>query len=386
MEKVLITASVASMIDLFNRDNIKILQEMGKEVHIASNFAFGSITSQQRVEQCKKELEQAGVIVHHIPIPRRVGAVRDMIQSYRELSNLMKKQHFRLIHTQSPIGGVLTRLAARKSHKNGTKVIYTAHGFHFFKGASVVNWLLFYPIERICAHDTDILLTMNEEDLKRAKSFHAGEIDYIPGIGIDLEKFDPCSGHPVDTTAMRKKYGFSDDDYILMSVGQLSHRKNQETVIQAMADVPDSRIKYCIVGLGEYEERFRRLIRELHLEDRVKLAGYSPRVQELLQMADCFIFPSLQEGLPVSLMEAMASQKPIICSKIRGNTDLITDKKSGLLVEAKDCAGYAHAIEYLYANPKQAEIFAKNARRQVEKFSKERVHAKMREIYKKILK
>ena len=386
MEKVLITASVASMIDLFNRDNIRILQEMGKEVHVASNFAFGSITSQHRVEQCKKELEQAGVIVHHVPIPRRMGAVRAMVQSYRELSKLMRDQQFQLVHTQSPIGGVLTRLAARKSRKKGTKVIYTAHGFHFFKGASVVNWLLFYPIERICAHDTDVLLTMNEEDFSRAQTFHAGKIDYIPGIGIDLTKFDQWKEHPADTAAMRKKYGFSDDDYILMSVGQLSHRKNQETVIQALSDVSDSKIKYCIVGLGEYEERFRGQIQELHLEERVKLVGYSPRVQELLQMADCFIFPSLQEGLPVSLMEAMASQKPIICSKIRGNTDLITDQKSGLLVEAKDAAGYARAIQYMRANQEQAAYFAGNARKKVEAFSKERVHTKMQEIYKETLK
>ncbi|MGN0482369.1 MAG: glycosyltransferase family 4 protein [Lachnospiraceae bacterium] len=384
MEKVLMTASVASMIDLFNWDNIRILQQMGKEVHVAANFKFGSVTSQQRVDQFRKELEEAGVIVHHLPFPRRMGAVKEMMQSYRGLKKLMEENRFQMVYTQTPIGGVLTRLAARKHHKKGMKVMYAAHGFHFFKGAPLMNWLLFYPIERICARFTDVLLTMNQEDYQRAQNFPAKEIAYIPGVGLELKKFEKENNH-VDQTMIRQKFGLTKEDYILMSVGELTRRKNQETVIRAMALIPDSSIKYCIVGMGEYEEFFRQLIKELQLENRVYLLGYSSKVSRMLQMADCFIFPSLQEGLPVALMEAMAATKPVICSQIRGNTDLIEHKKSGLLVEAKDENGYAKAIMAMYQNPQKALEFARQARKKVEGFSKERVNEKMRELYEEML-
>ena len=377
-KKALVTASVASMIDLFNMDNIRILQEMGYEVHVASNFEFGSITSQERVDAFRKELAQAGIKAYHIPIPRSIGDVGNIIRSYLQMKRLCKKQQYDIVHTQSPIGGVVARLAARKLRKSGTKVIYTAHGFHFYKGAPKQNWILFYPIEKYLSRDTDLLITINKEDYRRAQRFHAGKVCYVPGIGVDLERF---ADKTKDLDRLRQEFGLSEEDFVVLSVGQLSKRKNQETMIRAMAQIQDVHVKYIAVGLGECEEEDRKLIQDLGLEGQVILAGYRDDVDAFLQVADCFAFPSLQEGLPVSVMEAMAAGVPVVCSEIRGNTDLIADGVEGLLVEPEDVKGYARAVVKLKEHPDLAEEYRKRAFEKIEKFDVKRVHGKMQKIY-----
>lgn len=377
-KKALITASVASMIDLFNRDNIRILQELGYEVHVASNFAFGSITSQERVDAFREELKGAGIKAYHIPIPRSVADIPNILRSYLWMKRLCKKQRYDIIHTQSPIGGVVARLAAKRLRKTGTRVIYTAHGFHFYKGAPKSGWLLFYPIEKYLSRFTDVLITINKEDYRRAKRFCAKRVYYVPGIGVDTARFAGAGG---DADRLRREFGFSREDFVLISVGQLSKRKNQETMIRAMVRISDQSVKYLVVGLGECEESDKDRIRELDLKGRVVLAGYREDVDRLLQMADCFVFPSVQEGLPVSLMEAMASGVPVVCSRIRGNTDLIADGVEGLLVDPMDEAGFAQAVERLKRDPALRDRLREHAREKIRQFDAARVHHRMQRIY-----
>lgn len=159
---VLMLASVASMIDLFNADNMNILEKLGCRIDVAANFSKGSITSQERVAAYRRELEVRGINVYNTPIPRSIFKIGDIINSYKQIRKLTKEKHYRIVHCHSPIGGVVARFACRKARKTGRKVIYTAHGFHFFKGASLINWLIFYPIERLCSHFTDVLITINQ--------------------------------------------------------------------------------------------------------------------------------------------------------------------------------------------------------------------------------
>ena len=166
-----------------------------------------------------------------------------------------------------------------------------------------------------------------------------------------------------------------------MSVGQLSKRKNQETVIRAMAEIPDEKVKYLIVGLGEKEDSDRQLINQLHLKSRVVLAGYREDIKELLHAADAFVFPSLQEGLPVALMEAMAAGLPSVSSRIRGNVDLISDGTEGMLVEPMDMKGYAQAVMELERQPSVRKKLIANSKRKIQQFSIEHVHEKMKQIY-----
>ena len=200
----------------------------------------------------------------------------------------------------------------------------------------------------------------------------------MPGIGVDTGMF---AQNTADADKLRREFGLLADDFVVVSVGQLSKRKNQETMIRAMAQIKDKSIKYLAVGLGECEEKDKKLIQKLGLKGQVILTGYREDVNAFLQMADCFAFPSLQEGLPVSLMEAMAAGLPVVCSRIRGNIDLVTDGVEGLLAEPMDVEGYAEAVLKLKQNPDLAKKCRKNACRKIERFDVKRVHKKMEKIY-----
>ncbi|MBS5190337.1 MAG: sugar transferase [Lachnospiraceae bacterium] len=337
--RALMLASVASMIDLFNMDNIKILLDLGYEVDVMANFKFGSITSQERVDAFKQELLDMGIHVYHVPIPRSLSMIKEMATSYQNIKKLVEEKQYQIVHCHSPIGGVLCRLACQDARKKfATKVIYTAHGFHFYKGAGKKAWAVFYPIEKWCSNYTDILITINQEDYQNAKTFHAEKVEYVPGIGVHTEEFQNVE---VNRIEKRKEFGFNPDDFIFMSVGQLSIRKNHEVIIRALAEIDSPSVKYMIVGFGELEEKLRFLVKELGLQDRVIFTGYRSDVKELLHIVDAFAFPSLQEGLPASLMEAMSVGLPVVCSRIRGNVDLIEDGKGGYIFECHDVDGFA---------------------------------------------
>lgn len=341
-QKVLFLASVASMIDLFNKDNLQILMEKGYEVDVVANFQEGSITSKERVSQYWNELKKKGVKPYDVPIPRSIYKIRDIITSYRFVKELVNQNNYKIVHCHSPIGGVICRLACIRARKQNTKVIYTAHGFHFYKGARLTSWLVYYPIELICSRFTDMLITINKEDYIRAKKYFSCDVEYVPGIGIHVTEFSDVS---IDRIKKREELGLSKDDFVFMSTGQLSKRKNHSIIIKALGLIDDSNVKYMIVGFGELEDELKKLCEQLGLRERVVFLGYREDVNELLHVSDAFAFPSLQEGLPVSLMEAMATKLPVVCSNIRGNVDLIVNNEGGYVCEPKDVDAFAEAMK-----------------------------------------
>ena len=190
MKKALILASVASMIEQFNMGNIKVLQELKYEVHVATNFIDSGTITRERAEELKNKLKDLNVKYYQIDFDRNVLSTKN-IQAYKQVKQLIKENKYNIIHIHSPIGGVCGRLVAKKERKNGTKVIYTAHGFHFFKGAPAKNWLIYYPVEKWLSKYTDCLITINEEDYNLAKKkFKAKNVEYVPGIGVDENKFN----------------------------------------------------------------------------------------------------------------------------------------------------------------------------------------------------
>lgn len=343
MKKALMMAHVASMIDLFNMNNIHILQNMGYQVDVACNFESGSVTSKQRVNEFKQELILEGIKAYHIPVPRCITAIGNIIESYRILKKLVASKQYEIVHCQSPIGGVIARLACKQARKNGTKVIYVAHGFHFYKGASIKNWLLYYPVEKYCAKYTDCLITMNQEDYNIAtkKMKKAKQIQYIPGVGIDIQKINHIK---VERDSKRKELGISNDSIMIVSVGELNKNKNHEVIIRALAKIKNPNIHYIICGKGPLKDYLIKLSEELHINKKVHILGYRKDVIEILKVSDIFAFPSIREGLSVSLMEAMAVGLPIVCSKIRGNVDLIQDGEGGYVFKPQDIEGIARAI------------------------------------------
>ncbi|MGI5096404.1 glycosyltransferase [Treponema socranskii] len=332
VRKALIVASVASMIDQFNIPNIKLLQTMGYEVDVATNFEKGSTCSQEKIEELKKKLFDMSVDAYQIDFDRKITNIKGIVKAINQLTAVVKgekstifgeKKHnfekYEFIHCHSPIGGVVGRLVAKKY---SIKSIYTAHGFHFYKGAPLKNWLFFYPVELFFSWFTDILITINKEDFERSKrNFHAKKLYYVPGIGIDITKF---KSNNKSREEKKRELGFKDTDILLLSVGELSKRKNHIAVIKALAKINNPNIHYIICGKGILEKEL--VVTARNESVNLHLLGFREDIDEICHISDLFVFPSLQEGLPVALMEAIACKIPVICSKIRGNTDLVVNQ------------------------------------------------------------
>lgn len=379
MKKALIATSVASMIDQFNMPNIRLLSDLGYGVTVAANFSeCGSITK-ARAEDLVKRLEEMGVAVVNIPIPRKVSALGGILRSYRKIRKLSRENKYDIVHCHSPIGGAITRLAVRKERKNGhTKTVYTAHGFHFYNGAPKKNWMLYYPVEKLCARFTDVLLTINSEDYAFAKEkLHAGRVEYIPGVGIDNESFYRLKNQRDEKKAY---FGIPNDAPVILSVGELNQNKNHETLVRAIAALENDDAHCVIAGKGELFDKLVYLSRALGIEDRVHLLGYREDVREIYGIADVFVHPSYREGLPVSVIEAMASGLPVVASNIRGNVDLI-DRDGGVLLQPKDVEGFAEAIDKLIVSYKtRREMGAYNCEK-AEKYSVSAVSEILKGIY-----
>lgn len=376
-------AHVASMIDLFNMDNIHLLQEMGYQVDVACNFEYGSVTSQQRVDEFKQELQAEGINVYHIPVPRKITAIRDILESCRRVKKLVKEYQYEIVHCQSPIGGVIARLACKGARKKGTKVIYVAHGFHFYKGASLKNWFLFYPIEKYCARYTDCLVTINQEDYRIAKKkmSKAKSVEYIPGVGSKTENIKSLT---FDKQSKRHEFGIQPDTTILLIVGEFIKRKNHEAVIRAFAtsNLKDTVLLLC--GRGILENELKKLVADLNLSEKVIFTGYRKDIDEIVNIADVFLFPSFQEGLPISVIEAMAAGLPILCSDIRGNNDLITQGEGGYLFPPTDLFGIQQAMQKLVENVDLREAMGRKNQENVKQYDISNVRLHMKSIYESI--
>ncbi len=315
MKKVLVLASVASMIDQFNMPIIKMLSKNGYKVDVACNFYEGNTCSKEKIDELICKLDSWGVRHHQIDFSRNISSVKGNLRAYRQVKEILNNNCYSFVHCHSPIGGAIARVAGKMT---GTKVIYTAHGFHFYEGAPIKNWMVFYPIERLLSHWTDALLTINKEDYKLAcEKMKAKRVFYVPGVGIDLEKYKKKSQ---DREKKRIELGIPKGSVVLLSVGELNENKNHEIVIRSIADID---VYYLIAGQGQLKEHLQEVINENKLQDRVKLLGFRTDTAELYSASDIFVFPSYREGLSLSLMEAMASGLPCVVSEIRGNTDLI---------------------------------------------------------------
>lgn len=332
MKRALVLASVASMIDQFNMPNIQLMKEMGYEVDVATNFIEGSTCSDEKIAALKETLKQMNVRCFQIDFSRNVLNVGQNIRAYKQTKKIINENNYTLIHSHSPIGGFLSRIAARNARKNGTKMIYTAHGFHFFKGAPLVNWLIFYPIECISSRWTDVLVTITHEDYLLAKNkMYAKQVVYVPGVGINTALFAPTENDTVINAQKRKELYLSMGDTVILSVGELNKNKNHEVVLRAMSQLGIEDLHYVIAGRGDLKEYLEQLAKDLGVNNQLHLLGFRTDVKELFKMADIFAHPSFREGLSVAVMEAMANGLPVICTEIRGNTDLIENNKGGYL-------------------------------------------------------
>lgn len=413
MKKALMTATVASMLDNFNRGNIRLLLETGFEVTLAANFDAREDSSPlSRIGEFKEEMEALGCRTVQVDFSRRLKNVTGQLRSYRQLKQLAEEK-FDLVHCNSPICAAMTRLAFRKYRKAneygtgmqatlrkcrrqrmvqdkpqcGTRVIYTAHGFHFYKGAPVINWIIYFPVETWLSRLTDVLITINEEDYIMARKYmHSGAVEHIPGTGIDTEKFSPYILSPDDRRTKRQKLGIPEGSFVLLSVGELQTRKNHRVVIEAVRKLKNPRIIYLIAGCGELEEEYRRLIIRNGLTGTVRLLGYRTDIAELCGAADCFIHPSVREGLGIAPLEAMSCGLPLISSWVNGMRDYTEDGKTGCCIDPKSVDSVKEAIMKMYGDARFRSACGRYNAEAALAYSKEKSMAAMRRIYEREMK
>lgn len=370
MKKALLVTTVSGFVPQFEMNNVRLLQDMGYEVHYASNFkepSYGNDNSR---------LEGTGIITHQVDFVRSPYKIENW-KIYYQLKDLMRRECFDLIHCHTPMGGVMARLAA---HRTKTKpVIYTAHGFHFFKGAPLKNWLLYYPIEKFLSRYTDQLICINKEDYQRAKrKFHAKKVTLIPGVGIDVEKIQTLI---VDKKKKRKELGIPLDKFVILSVGEMTKNKNHALLLRTMAEMKGQEVCCLICGKGEEEQNLKKMAADLKIEKEIVFLGFRTDIYNIYHVADAFVFPSLREGMPVALMEAMASGLPVICSDIRGNSDLIQNTKGGILLKGHEPEEYSSAIKDLIEDENKRIRMGNYNQQEIKKFEYAKVTKIMERVY-----
>jgi len=364
-KKVLFVATVLrGHVLVFHLPYMKWFQQQGYEVHLCCRNDTGE--PEVQVPNCDRYFD--------LPFERSPFS-KGNLHVYKQLKKLIDENDYALIHCHTPVGGMLGRLCARDARKKGTRVVYTAHGFHFFDGAPLKNWLLFYPAERLLARWTDLLITINQEDEHRAKCFPAGKVALVSGVGVDLTRFDP----PADRRQVRDELGIDHDAKVLISVGEHSTRKNHAVILKAAAKLPGVQVLLC--GWGDGLPMLQELARELGIEERVHFLGFRKDVPKVLRAANVFVFPSLHEGLPVAPMEAMAAGLPCVLSRVRGCTDLIEQGEGGFLREPMDVDGFAADIQELLNDPSLRSRMGTKNREIMEQYALPNVVEQMAALY-----
>ncbi|WP_102273046.1 glycosyltransferase family 4 protein [Cytobacillus massiliigabonensis] len=370
--KILFVTTIANTVNLFLIPHLKFLIEQGNEVGVAFNS-----------DDISPELMNLTCKIHPIEFNRN-PLKKENLSAYKKIKQIVTKEGYELIHVHTPVASFITRLACRKL-KN-IRIFYTVHGFHFFKGAPIKNWAIYYTLERLSAKWTDGLITMNQEDFRIAKGLKFRKPDCIfqvHGVGLDLTKF--TSPTIEEKYILRNEYNYRLEDFILIYVGELSFRKHQDLLIKAVSILKDKipNLKLLLIGSGPLENSYKEMVNRLGIKANIEFLGYREDISELMKIADAAVSTSRQEGLPVNVMEAMATGLPLVATNVRGNRDLVVNEVNGLLCSVEDAEGCAGAIERLYKSEQLRREFSLRNKEMIQSYSIHHVLKEMKEIYEK---
>ena len=320
-----------------------------------------------------------GVHYFNQNVYRSIFSIKDNWKAYKNINAIIKKYNIDIIHCNSPIGGLLGRICGRKNKVK--TVIYTAHGFHFYKGNSAIKNLIFKKIEKHLARYTNAIIVMNNEDYENAKKFklkNGGKVYKINGIGVNSKEIDNIK---VDIKKKKQELGVRDDEFVIVSSGDLIKRKNHSAAIDVVLKLEGINYKYLICGNGPEYDVLKNKIEKNNKKDAIRLLGFRSDVKEILKIADLFLFTSLQEGLPRSLMEAMSAGLPCVVSNVRGNNDLIRNKLGGFCCNSVN--DYEKAIKYIHNNKNVKNKMSKYNKNIIKQYDIEVVTGQMKQIYTK---
>lgn len=349
--KVLLTATVQSHICQFHKPLVEVLHSHGGEVHVAArnNLAEKNGLKLDFVEK-----------VFDIPFSRSPKS-KDNLKAEKMLKQIINEGNYDVIHCNTPMGGIVTRIAAKQARKSGTRLIYTAHGFHFYEGSPKKNWMIYYPIEKYFSRKNDTLITITHEDYRLAKKKFHCQVEHIHGVGVDENRYFPVSKE--EKLRLRKEMGFGENQKLLLCVGELLPNKNQKMAIHAMSKIvkryPDAIL--FIAGNGPEKENLEHEIKQCGLENNVIMLGYCTHLQDYQHIIDVLVACSYREGLPLNIVESMLSGNPVVASINRGHKELIHNSENGYLVSRDDSESMADRVLGLFSDEGKAEMLSKNA-------------------------
>lgn len=373
MKKVLFVATVASHIKGFHEPYLKLFKDNDYKTYVAANW---NLKENDKINFCDEFIQ--------IPIKRSPYSIQN-IKAIMELKKVIEKEKFDIVHCHTPMGSVVARLATKEARKNGTRVIYTAHGYHFYKGAPLISWLLYYPVEKWLAKYTDTQITITQEDYDLAKKkFKIKDLYLVHGVGLDEEKFNIVISDE-EKENLKQELKIDDKSVVCTYVAELNKNKNQQLLIKAIKKLKDdnNNVTLLLVGKGKCEQRLLKLIKKLNLEDDVKLLGYRSDIVKILSITDIYLASSLREGLPVNVMEAMYMGLPIIAVDNRGHRELVQHNENGFIVEQNSAMenNMSSYLKLLVNDKKMRDKFGKNSNEKVKEYTLKNVIENMKKIY-----
>lgn len=375
MKKILYITTISGFLPQFEKNDVKIMQEMGYEIHYASNFRNPVYTFDTR------DLEKQGIRLHHINVAKSPAKIGCNCRAIRQLKKIIDEERITIVHCHNPMGGVAGRIAAHMS-KLKPYVIYTAHGLHFYRGAPLRNWLFYYPVERFLARWTDSIVTINREDYclvrDKFRLKQGGMVSQIHGVGVDMNRFQP---NPDIRIRKREALDIPEKAFHIVTAAELNGNKNHKIIIQAIAKANKNDIFYSICGKGTNENQLKEMICEYHLEKQIRLLGFRTDMEEILQTADVFAFPSIREGLGIAAVEALACGVPLIVADNRGTREYAEDGYNAIVCGADDEIAFTAAIKKLYSVDAYRNMLATHCRECARRFSTEETTGAMRRIY-----
>lgn len=346
-KRILFCATVDYHFKAFHLPYMKWFKEQGWEVHVAAAGEMELPYTDQR---------------YMIPFKRSPYDWSNM-KAYKKLKKIMEQNNYEIIHCHTPIGGLIARLAARNVRKHGTKVIYTAHGFHFCKGAPIINWVLYYPIEKWLAYYTDCLITINQEDYQRAtKQLKAKQVEHVHGVGIDTNRFKPIPEN--EKVELKKSFGYKADDFLMFYAAEFNKNKNQELLLRSLALIKDQvpNAKLLCAGEGALLENCQDQAKSLGISHMVNFLGFRSDIDKIVPMCDIAVASSFREGLPVNIMEAMACGLPVVAMDNRGHRELVHNNENGWLVAENDPSFFSEKVIELVTTKGMKESFGESGR------------------------
>lgn len=371
MMKALMLAPMGSVHRRFNKANIDALLNLNFQIELAANFSNGNgpeSHNQNFIEECAKK----GIVTHSIPFERH--SLKGSLKCLPQVKKLLREGNFDIVHAHTETGGLILKLA--KGEKRECVFFYTPHGMSFWKGSPLKSQIIYRPLERWICSSMDANLAMNQEEYQTLRKWNARTAKFVHGIGLDVSRFKSKEAPDI-----RHEIGLSNQDVVLLSVGELDDNKNHAVVLKAMSQIKDICPHYVVCGVGPNKDYLLEMAKNLGIQDKLHLLGYRSDIPAVIRSANIFVFPSFHEGLPVSLMEAMAGGIPVICSEIRGNVDLIKPGYNGFLFKPDNANQLKEYLEKLIEDPALRKEISRHNMIDIENYSYNVVVEELKRLY-----